>query len=93
MANKVITWVGSPEAQCGALVEHGYPLTVQPDAAYSLPADVADSLVASSDGWELVEKKGHKIDPAQTRDEVLAAAAVVSEPVDDEAAEPEGAPE
>lgn len=51
MANKIVSWGGSPDAWCPALLEHGYPLQVEPGRKYELPADVAEALVSSSDEW------------------------------------------
>jgi len=55
MAAKSLKWTGSPDSVSRAIFEAGYPLQLDPELVYELPADVADSLVASTDGWVVVD--------------------------------------
>jgi len=55
MAATSLQWTGSPESVSRAIFEAGYPLQLDPALVYELPADVADSLLASTDGWVIVD--------------------------------------
>jgi hypothetical protein len=55
MAKRII-WAGGDRVSCTALHEAGHGLEVEPGDEFELADELADALLAGTDGWQLVEK-------------------------------------
>lgn len=78
---KQIYWAGQDEAQCRALFEAGFSLTVEPGDSFELADELADALLESSDSWQEGVSKAPTAKeliagmPAASADELAALAA------------------